>query len=184
MNHRRRRADMFENLPLIIERVEVESRLAEETKASLRQDIYVLGGLYEQDGQTELAKRCYRETFSGNYSAESICAVGRMYMDGDYFEGDTPKACHYFEIAYEMGERNIRSGDYLMMGTYHQFDVKEGKQYGLFRDMPLAVKWYLKFAEKQPNGYSHVGCAYMEKEIRDYKKAFQCFLISLHICPP
>jgi len=175
MSYKRRRSDFSINFEEIIYQAEEKERVSKETKVSLRQDFYELSKVFKAGNQNELATRCIREALSDDFSAEMICVLGRMYFDGDYFEEDCAKACHYFEMAYEGGERHIRPGDYLMMGTYRHYEVKEGRKYGLFRDMNLALKWYTLGAQMAPELYSHVGCAYMQKEIRDYKKAYECF---------
>ena len=176
MSYRRRRSDFSVNFDSIIQQLDASMRVAEETNESLRQDFYELAKVYDLGNQTEFAERCMQEALYGNFSAEMICVLGRMYFDGDYFEEDCAKACHYFETAYEGGERHIRPGDYLMMGSFRHYDVEEGRKYGLTRDMNLALKWYLLGAESAPELFSHVGRAYMEKEIRDYKKAYEYFL--------
>lgn len=175
MNHRRHRSDLSINFQEILFQAEESARVAEETKKGLRQDFFELSKVYELGDQTELSKRCITEAVSGNFSAEFICVLGCMYFDGDYFEENTPKACHYFEMAYESGERHIRPGDYLMMGSYRHYEVEDGRRYGLYRDMNLALKWYELGARSAPELYSNVGCAYLEKEIRDYKKAYDYF---------
>ena len=178
MSYKRRRSDFSINFEEIIYQAEEKERVSKETIVSLRQDFYELSKVYKAGNQKELAERCIREALSDNFSAEMICVLGRMYFDGDYFEEDCAKACHYFEMAYEGGERHIRPGDYLMMGSYRHYEVEEGRKYGLFRDMNLALKWYILGAEMAPEIYSHVGCAYMQKEIRDYKKAYECFFMA------
>lgn len=175
MNHRRRRSDFSINLEEIVYQVETNARVAEETRKNLRHEFFELAKVYDLGNQKELAERCIKEAVSGNFSAEMICVLGRMFFDGDYFEEDCPKACHYFELAYEGGERHIRPGDYLMMGSYRHYEVEEGRRYGLLRDMNLALKWYELGAMEAPELYSNIGCAYLEKEIRDYKKAYESF---------
>ncbi len=101
--------------------------------------------------------------------------IGRMYADGDYVDKNWARACRYFEIAakYDVTQRK---GDYLMMGSYHQYDIDEGREEGLYRDLDLAIKWYKKMIEEGDiSGYSNLGCIYFEKEKLNYKKAFDCF---------
>lgn len=140
--------------------------------ASLKDDVRLFAELYEIEGEKDIAEKLYIEAATGQYTGETISDLAR-YMS-DIEDGDWARACCYFEIAYDLGSREIRSGDYLMMGSYHQFDVMEGREYGLNRDMNLARKWYLEMLKKNSNAYAHLSFAYMEKEIRDYKKAYEC----------
>lgn len=51
------------------------------------------------------------------------CRLGKDYHDGNVIEENLPKACRFLEIAYNKGCREIRPGDYLMMGMYRLLKI-------------------------------------------------------------
>lgn len=113
--------------------------------------------------------------------AEAYRRIGQMYMDGLGVEEDGPKGCRYLETAYEKGARNIRVGDYLMMGVYRQIETRKAVEYGLTRNLVLAIKWYMECLKlcKELNDshgislvYSHIGRAFIDEELKDYEKAY------------
>ena len=113
--------------------------------------------------------------------AEAYRRIGQMFMDGLGVEEDGPKACRYLETAYDKGARNIRVGDYLMMGVYRQIETSKAVEYGLTRNLVLAIKWYMECLKlcKELNDthgisliYSHMGRAFVDDELKDYEKAF------------
>ena len=115
--------------------------------------------------------------------AEAYYRVGRMYYDGLGVEKNEIKGCKYFEIAFDKGARNIRVGDYLMMGVYRHLETQRAVKLGLTRNLKLAIKWYECSLEKciwldDEEGInkmlSHIGRACVDDEIRDYKRAFVC----------
>ena len=144
---------------------------------NISEGVFRLGVYKDSIGDKKWAEKCYWESVHGRFEADTINEVGIMYADGLNVAKDVARGCALFEAAYDMGFRNIRCGDYLMMGTYHQFDVDEGIHYGLNRDMDLAVKWYRKVAEIDKYGFTSLGHAYLEREIRDYSKAFKYFVM-------
>ncbi|MCR4929075.1 MAG: sel1 repeat family protein [Lachnospiraceae bacterium] len=137
-----------------------------------------IGEDYEDAGMYEEAYKYYVESILVENNPYALNNLGRMYSDGIYVERNDPKACHYFEIAHARGVEQ-RAGDYLMMGSYRQYDVESGIKEGLTRDLPLAIKWYLKMVEcGYIDGYSNIGCVFLEKEMLDYDKAYECFEIA------
>ena len=115
--------------------------------------------------------------------AEAYRRLGRMYYDGLGIEQDEIKGCRYFETAYDKGCRDIRIGDYLMMGVYRHIETDEAVRGGLTRDLRLAIKWYACFLEQciqmeDEQGInlalSHLGRAFVDDDIRDYKSAYIC----------
>ena len=189
MNRRKQRDyfqfDIFENLFMpssdctgITNDVPGVSDVPIVPRQTLLDEILHMGPVFERIGEEELAAACYSEAATGEFTADTLNQIGRLYFDGEFVEEDCPKACVLYEIAYDMGCRDIRCGDYLMMGTYHHHDVQETREYGLYRNIPLAIKWYLKCAENSRIGYSNLGCAYLEHEVRDYQKAFEYLMLS------
>ena len=142
----------------------------------LREDVMFLAETAAKMGDTDDARRIYTEAITGQYSGDTVNFIGQFYFDECEEKIETARACAYFELAYALGARNIRCGDYLMMGSYRQFDVEEGRQMGLTRDMNLALKWYLEMLKIDKRAYGSLSYAYMEKEIRDYYKAYECAL--------
>ena len=115
--------------------------------------------------------------------AEAYRRLGCMYYDGLGIEQDEIKGCRYFETAYDKGCRDIRNGDYLMMGVYRHIEIPEAVSEGLTRDLRLAIRWYACFLEQcirmeDEHGInlalSHLGRAFMDDDIRDYKSAYIC----------
>lgn len=89
----------------------------------------------------------YRPEGADLSDAEVYNRLGRMYLDGDGVAENGPKAVRYFEIAYNKGARNIRTGDYLMMGVYRQIETRRAVLFGLTKDSMLAIKWYMQCLE-------------------------------------
>ena len=141
----------------------------------LKEDVRILAKVSENNGHMQRAGELYFEAATGRYRSDTLSFLGKFSMDND----DGALACAYLEMAYDMGDRNIRLGDYLMMGSYRQFDVKEGIEYGLNRDMKLALKWYLEMLKQDTFAYGNLSYAYMEREVRDYQKAYRCAML----CP-
>ena len=137
-------------------------------------------------------KECYQPIsheilyYSGSKQipeAEVYSRLGRMYFDGLGVEQDGIKGCRYLEIAYDKGSRNIRTGDYLMMGVYRHIETSKAIQCGVTRDLRMAIKWYACCLEEciqmeDEHGInlvlSHLGRAFVDDEIREYKSAFIC----------
>lgn len=113
--------------------------------------------------------------------AEAYNRLGRMYMDGAGVPEDGVKACRYFETAYKKGSRDIRTGDFLMMGVYRQIETRKAVMQGLVRDLRLSIKWYTCCLERCIQNedehriyliLSHLGRAFMDDEIEEYKTAY------------
>ena len=144
--------------------------------APLKEDVMFLADTVAKMGETEDARRFYTEAITGQYSGDTVNFIGQFYFDECEEKIETARACACFELAYALGARNIRCGDYLMMGSYRQFDVEEGREMGLTRDMNLALKWYLEMLKTSKLAYGRLCNAYLEKEIRNYDKAYECAL--------
>ena len=141
-------------------------------------ELLEIGEEYEDDENYDEAYKYYIESVLVENNPFALNNIGRLYIDGLYGDCDDPKACYYFELAHARGVEQ-RAGDYLMMGTYRQYDVERGRREGLSRDLPLAIKWYEKLVEHgYMDGYSHIGCVFLEKEMLDYDKAFRFFEIA------
>ena len=147
-------------------------------------DLTKKGIICEEKMDYKRALNYYRRAIDEQDSAEAYYRMGVMYYDGNWFvKADKPKGVRFFEMAYEKGFDNFRSGDLLMMGSYRQYEVEEGRKYGLKRNMNLAIRYYKKMIITEvernisrssiENGYSHLGAAYLEDEVLNYKKAYQ-----------
>ena len=137
-----------------------------------------IGEQYEDEERYEEAYKYYVESILEENNPYALNNLGRMYFDGIYVDCNAPKACYYFELAHARGVEQ-RTGDYLMMGSYRQYDVESGRKEGITRNLPLAIRWYQKVVERgYIDGYSNIGCVFLEKEMLDYDKAFECFEIA------
>ena len=147
---------------------------------------------YEANHEYEKAYTLYMAaTNIEECAAEAYYRIGYMHFEGNsYVEADQPKGCKYYEMAYERGFADFRPGDYLMMGSYRQSDVKEGMRYGLTKDLKLALEFYkltLKTAldeGKQPEEleyvYSTIGQVLLEDEVQNFEMAYNFFMCSPH----
>ena len=165
-------AEKFEIQPM---ELLVEDNTVSVVKVDIEEEVRRLAEICEEFELSEEAENYLNELNSGKISAYSVMAIAQMYFDGAAVEQNEAKACWLFEKAYEMGARRFRPGDLLMMGTYRQYGLDDGRRYGLNRDLNLAVKWYEMSAELVTSSYAHLGEAYLEHEIRDYKKAYEYF---------
>ena len=114
-------------------------------------------------------------------------SLGKMYSDGDCVEQNTPKACRYLEIAYSKGSRDIRAGDYLMMGMYRLLEMPEGIVHGLRKSALLAIEWFFDSLKKDVVNndthwtnliYSHLGRTMLDDEVREYETAYKLLKIA------
>ena len=140
-----------------------------------KSDLYNTGKRYKRKKEFKKAFHCFSEAVLRYNDGEALKELGTMYMDGIYVEENAPKACSYFEIAYETGSV-MRSSDFLMMASYRHFDVERGRAYGLSKNMQLAIKWYEESIDTctfyNDLGYASLGQAYLEPECQDYQKAY------------
>ena len=115
------------------------------------------------------------------------CQLGKEYHDGDIFEENLPKACRFLEIAHSKGSREIRPGDYLMMGMYRLLEVPEGVRYGLTKNVKLAAKWFIEGLKTDIENhdehwinimFSRIGRALLQDEIAEYEMAHRLLTIA------
>ena len=70
-----------------------------------------------------------------------------------------------------------------MMWVYRQIETRRAVKFGLTKDSVLAIKWYMKSLERclededthfQNLLLSHIGRAFLDDRIKEYKKAYDC----------
>ena len=71
---------------------------------------------YEDAGDEEMAYRCYLENAMTEADGESLMQLGKRYLFGEYVNEDYDKAGHYFEMAYEAGQK-LPGSAFIIIGS-------------------------------------------------------------------